>query len=382
MCTRILLNYEDGSFTSRTMDWHTKLDTNIWAFPKGIKRYSMNEGSKHLFHWTSKYSSLVVCESFRIDKSNDKVSASADGINEEGLVVNSLWLSESNYKLAVDKSKKNHLSIGIWVQHTLDNYKNVKEAVLDWRKENYQIVTMQMPGEGTNTNMHISISDAKGDSAIFEFYSDNENENAKLHITTNLDIEGTKDVKILHSDCPVMTNSPVFEQQIQLNYFWSWQWKNFNNSAMQAANKDSQLKTLPGTSRATDRFARASFYLNSIDKTKKGDYERIAQAFSLIKTVTVPIGYRRRDKDTPNISNTLWTSVYDHNKIRLYFQTSYLPNTYWCDMRQLILDDKNDLLCYLIDDTKHINDIINGGDISSHMVIRKSTDFTFLLSSD
>ncbi|MBB6497778.1 linear amide C-N hydrolase [Methanococcus maripaludis] len=384
MCTRILLDYDGKIVTSRTMDWHNKLDTSIWAFPKGIKRDSMDTKSKHVFHWTSKYDSLVVCESFPNNKT--PYSASADGINEEGLVVNSLWLSESSYNLAVGEISEKHISVGIWVQYMLDNYKDVKDAVTDWITGNYRVVTMKMPGEaGKLVNMHLSISDAEGNSAIFEFYSDNDFENARLHITTNLDIivieKDLENVKILQCDCPVMTNSPVFEQQIKLNYFWSWQWENFKNSVMQAANKASQLKTLPGTSRAPDRFTRASFYLNGVNKPQKY-FERIAQVFSIMKTVTVPIEYIRTDKAPPTISNTLWTSVYDHNRKRLFFQTSYLPSTYWCDLNKLKLDDKNYLRCYLIDDAKHKGDIINGGDISNKMEIRRSEDFKFILSSD
>jgi penicillin V acylase-like amidase (Ntn superfamily) len=45
-----------------------------------------------------------------------------------------------------------------------------------------------------------------------------------------------------------MTNSPTYDQQIALNEYW----KLIGGTVM-----------LPGTNRAADRFARASFYINA-----------------------------------------------------------------------------------------------------------------------
>lgn len=67
--------------------------------------------------------------------------------------------------------------------------------------------------------LHLSISDATGDNAIFEY------------------ING--ELKIHHDrSYQVMTNSPVFDQQLALNDYW----KNIGG-----------LTFLPGTNRAADR---------------------------------------------------------------------------------------------------------------------------------
>lgn len=48
-----------------------------------------------------------------------------------------------------------------------------------------------------------------------------------------------------------MTNSPTFDQQLALNTYW----QQIGGTVM-----------LPGTNRASDRFARASFYTQAIPK--------------------------------------------------------------------------------------------------------------------
>ncbi len=55
---------------------------------------------------------------------------------------------------------------------------------------------------------------------------------------------------------------------------------------------------LPGTNRAADRFARASFYVNTIPKSEDL-VEAIASMFSVIRNVSVPYGI-----STPNEPNT------------------------------------------------------------------------------
>ena len=71
-----------------------------------------------------------------------------------------------------------------------------------------------------------------------------------------------------------MTNSPTFDKQLALVEYW----KQIGGTIM-----------LPGTNRASDRFARASFYINAIPKN---DNTKQAQAsvFSVIRNVSVPMG--------------------------------------------------------------------------------------------
>ncbi|NEU35145.1 linear amide C-N hydrolase, partial [bacterium LRH843] len=87
--------------------------------------------------------------------------------NEKGLMANLLWLVESEYP-NVKTSKKPTLGISLWAQYVLDNYATVNEAIQALEKEPFTVVTDQVPGEKRLATLHLSISDATGDSAIIE----------------------------------------------------------------------------------------------------------------------------------------------------------------------------------------------------------------------
>jgi len=288
-CTRIL--YETGNknfIVGRTMDWYDDTGTDLWAFPRGMVRDGgAGPGS---IKWTSKYGSIVG-DIYDI--------ASADGMNEAGLVGNILYLVESDYGDA-KASGKPLLSVGGWLQYMLDNYGAVTEAVEALRKEPFAIVAPSLPG-GKAAGGHIAIADASGDSAIFEYIK------GKL---------------LIHHDrkYTVMTNSPPFDQQLAINTYW---------------NDVGGLKMLPGTHRASDRFARVSWNLNA---TPKEEDPRLAVAtvFSLIRNISVPLGIS--DPEKPNIAATLWRTVADTKARRYYFESAFSPSIFWVDIAKLKLE--------------------------------------------
>ena len=142
------------------------------------------------------------------------------------------------------------------------------------------------------------LSDAVGDCAIFEY------------VGGRLTVYHNKDYK-------VMTNSPTYDKQLALNEYW----KTIGG-----------LSFLPGTNRAADRFARASFYINALPKT---DDERIAVAsvFSVVRNVSVPYGIST--PESPEISTTQWRTVSESKSLRYFFESSLTPNTFWVDLRDL-----------------------------------------------
>lgn len=117
MCTRVVYSGSNGMVaTGRSMDWKTDMHSNLWVFPRGMKRNG--ETGENSLEWTSRYGS-VVTSAFEI--------ASTDGMNEKGLVANLLWLPETEYPVR-DKNKPG-LAITAWVQYMLDNFATVEEAV-------------------------------------------------------------------------------------------------------------------------------------------------------------------------------------------------------------------------------------------------------------
>lgn len=225
-CSRVLFTGKDGTvITGRSMDWGSDMFSDMWVLPRGMQRDGM--GGTNSIHWVSKYGSLIVA-GYNI--------GSCDGMNEKGLVVNLLALVESDY--GTPPTGKKVISISTWVQYFLDNFATVAEAVADIEKEEFQVQTIVLP-TGLAANMHISISDASGDSAIFEY------------VKGKLVIHHGKKYR-------VMTNSPTFDKQIAVQEYW-----------LEAG---SLMGFLPGTPRAADRFARALVYLNSIPTEAKPAY--------------------------------------------------------------------------------------------------------------
>lgn len=290
-CTRLVYQGPNGLIiTARSMDWKDEIPGNLWIFPRGLQRHGMV--GPNSVQWKSKFGS-VITSSFDI--------SSTDGMNEKGLVANMLWLAESKYPAFTGKEKG--LSIAAWAQYVLDNYATVKDAVEDLRKEAFVIVSANIPGSDRFTTVHLSISDASGDNAIFEY------------------IEGKL---VIHHDRAynVMTNSPIFDQQLALNEYW----KQIGGTVM-----------LPGTNRASDRFARASFYVKAIPQT---DNTRVAIAsvFSVIRNCSVPYGISSPTE--PNISSTRWRTVSDQKNLVYYFENALVPNAFWVELKMIDFSEK------------------------------------------
>lgn len=285
-CTRLVyLGANNQVVTARSMDWRFEMPTNLWIFPRGMAR--SGEVGPNSLKWKSKFGSVVA--------SAYDVSTS-DGMNEAGLVANVLWLTESEYpKFGPGKPG---LSIAAWAQYVLDNFATVQDAVAVLETDPFMIVTDNVPGQKLLATLHLSLSDATGDSAIIEYV----NGRPVIH-------HGRK--------YQVMTNSPVFEQQLALNEYW----KEIGGTVM-----------LPGTNRAADRFARASFYVNAIPKDENPD-RALASVFSVIRNVSVPFGISTPDQ--PNISSTRWRTVADHQRKLYFFESVLTPNTFWVDLKAI-----------------------------------------------
>lgn len=286
-CTRALYQGpNDRVLTGRTFDWKSPITSNLWVFPRGMARDGA--AGPRSVKWTSRYGSIVL---------SGYDLSTVDGMNEAGLVANLLWQVDAGYPK--DDGQTPRISLSIWAQYMLDNFGTVAEAVEYLRQHPMDAATGEVPGRpGSVTTVHLSLSDASGDSAILEW------------------IDG--ELMIHHSrDYRVMTNEPRFEDQLAVNRYWRGV---------------DPRQSLPGTNRATDRFVRASFYIDAV--TQSDDpREAAAGVFSVIRNVSVPWGISIAD--APNLSTTRWRVVADQ-KDRLYYVESALsPNVFWVDMKNL-----------------------------------------------
>ena len=286
-CTRVVyLGPESRILTGRTFDWRLPINSNLWVFPRGMDRTGV--AGPRSVKWTSRYGSVAV--------SGYDVST-VDGMNEAGLAANLLWQVESEYP--ADDGAAPRMSVSVWAQYFLDNFATVAEAVAFVEAHPFDVATGDVPGQpGRLTTVHLSLSDATGDSAILEWMGGEQ--------------------RIHHGrDYRVMTNDPRFDQQLAIAKYW----QNVN-----------PLEFLPGTNRAADRFVRARFY---VDAVAQSDDPRVAAAavFSVIRNVSVPYGVSV--PDAPNLSTTRWRIVADHKDKLFYVESAVSPNVFWVDFSRL-----------------------------------------------
>lgn len=285
MCTRVIWPDAAGAvIVGRNMDYHRDLATNLWTLPRGVQR---DDGVRGVLSWTAKFGSVVATAFDMI---------TVDGMNEAGLAGHVLWLAESEYG-QIDDSRP-ALSQAVWLQYFLDNFATVSEAVAWMAETNVQLVPLADPASGEVPAIHLALDDATGDSAIIEY------------------LDGVLEVH--HSaDYRVMTNSPRYQEQLALL------------AEIEGFGGD---KPLPGTTLASDRFARAAYYSSRLAKPAN-QLGAIAAMFSVIRNAAQP--FRVPDPGKPEASQTIWQVVADLTNRRYVFESNTRPNIVWVDMDDL-----------------------------------------------
>ena len=285
MCTRVLWPDANGAvIVGRNMDFHMDLLTNLWKVPRGVER---NDGVQGNLTWTAKYGSLVATAFDLI---------ATDGMNEEGFAGHILWLTESDYGKPEPTSTQ--LSQSVWLQYYLDNFATVAEAVEWTRSTVVGIAQLFDPTGHLVPTLHLAINDATGDSAIIEY------------------VDGTP--TIYHSrDHKVMTNSPTFDKQLELV------------KQIRGLGGDAPL---PGSTLASDRFARASFYVEN-QVQPETQLDAIAAMFSIIRNAAQP--FRTPEPGKPDASQTIWQVVLDLTNKRYVFESTTRPNIVWVDLADM-----------------------------------------------
>ena len=285
-CTRVVYHGEEGlNITGRTMDWRDPMNTRLWLFPAGLQE---NGGAgKDSAEWKSRYGSVAV---------TSLNAAVSDGMNQKGLVANMLWLNTSKYPDQCAANEK-RLAISAWAQYFLDNFASVKEVIDSLKTHPVCLISAPIPGTDRFTTLHLSLSDASGNSAILEYI------NGKLAIHEGRQYQ-------------VLTNDPEFPQQLAVARYWEG---------------IGGTRFLPGSNQAPDRFARADFYIHAIPKTASNQVG-VAQVFSVLNNVSVPMGISTPGH--PNISTTRWRVVADQKDLKYYFNSTSSLDLFWVDLNK------------------------------------------------
>lgn len=290
-CTRVMWKNKLGVVVARTMDWPESTEPILTVFPRGLERDGGKLGPDVLVKenakkWKSKYGSLVTTI-YGI--------GTADGLNEKGLGVHMLYLNATNF--GERDAAKPALHAGLWAQYMLDNAATVEEALK--LHEGIQIVMAETNGH--QSNVHLALEDANGDSAIVEYI-------------------GGKPVIHHGPQYKIMTNDPTYDEQLAL-------------LKAQDFSKPSSDMPLPGNVNPRDRFQRAAYY-SALLPEPKNERESVASAFAIARNVSVPFGAPYKGF---GIYNTEYRTVCNLAKQRYFFELTTSPNVIWADLSKMDL---------------------------------------------
>lgn len=229
-CTTAAFPASTERVVAKSYDWHLGHGMAV-ANLKGIGKKALQlKADDTPAEWVSKYGSLTFNQNGR--------EFPVGGMNEKGLVVEIMWLDNTEYPAVDARETVNELQ---WIQYQLDNYATVSEAVASADK--LRISRAYAP-------VHYMVCDATGACATFE------NLEGKMVVHSGADLKA-----------PTLTNSTYSESMKYLSYF-----EGFGGRA-----------PLPKGTTPLQRFARASMMASTFDP--KGKVTAPDAAFKLLDSV-------------------------------------------------------------------------------------------------
>jgi choloylglycine hydrolase len=305
-CTRILVNDKDNAvMVGRNMDWAEDTKTNLMVYPRNMARSGISpdgDSKGNWISWVSKYGSIVA---------TGYENLTSDGFNEAGLAAHIFWYEDADYGTR-DQSKAG-LSLTVWTQYYLDNFKSVAEAVRFTETNPFQIVPFFHPATNQWGKMHLILDDASGDSAILE------HDNGKL--------------RIYHGrEYLVATNEPSFDKHL----------KNLKRYKVFGG-----TLPLPGKTRSQDRFVRATYFAKQLPQANSIQ-EEMASVLGILNNTAHPF--------TPNY-RTYWHTVSDLTNKVYYFQSVELQNVIKVSLDKFDLGATPVLKLDLINHPEYVGDM-------------------------
>lgn len=275
---------------ARSMDLYISDQPLLKIQPRGMNR--TGEAGENSLAWKSRYGNVVVT-AFH-------TNVASDGMNEKGLAVHLLYLSETEYPKPTNNAKQ--ISNVLWAQYILDNYATVNEA-LNATKD-IQIVATKI--HGRTWPIHLTMEDPSGDSAVIEYV-------------------GGK-IKIYHGhQYQVMTNEPAYNIQLENVK----RYKGFGGNL-----------SLPGDPDPLSRFVRVASFLKTLP-IPKTQLESIAGVLSVMRTAMVPFGaVDTSGSKTEDTWTTRWVTVADLTNKVYYFNSTSTPNIIWLDLAKIDFSEK------------------------------------------
>lgn len=245
-CSTFCFQSQDGPIFGRNYDWSVGVGMVV-VNKRGVEKRSVSEDNPA--HWDSRYGSVTFNQYGREFPNG--------GMNEAGLVVELMWLDETEYPAPDDRPSVTSLQ---WIQYQLDRAATVGEVIASDEE-----IRITQGGAGA---IHFLVADESGACAAIEFLGGN----MVVHTGRSMP---------LHA----LTNS-TYEESLA----WA---QRYGGGA-----------TLPRTPRSLDRFVRAAHMADGF----VGDSgTAIKHAFGIL--------------DDVKQAHTKWSIVYDIAARRIHFKT-------------------------------------------------------------
>ena len=259
-CTTFCLKHKGEVLFGRNYDYNIG-DALIFVNKRGVAKTASIGDSPNSAKWVSKYGSITFNQYGRENPNG--------GMNEMGLVVEEMWLDETEYPK--DDSRPT-LGTQEWIQYLLDNSATTAEALKN--AEGVRIIDF--------VKVHYLVSDKTGNTASVEFLK------GKMVVHTGDQLA-----------VPTLTNNTYEES---LSY---------------AKHTDPE-KAKSGTS--LDLFTRAAHKTEEFEKQTLSERQAVAYAFEVLS-------------DVAQKNHTQWSIVYDQKRGKIYFRTLQSPQIKTIDAR-------------------------------------------------
>ncbi|MBD0352591.1 MAG: linear amide C-N hydrolase [Flavisolibacter sp.] len=252
-CSTFLLSKNGQYFFGRNYDWVTG-NGMVVVNKRGLQKTSFNVDEGKEISWTSS------CGSITFNQYGKEFPNG--GMNEKGLVVELMWLSEAVYP---EPDERASLHVLQWIQYQLDNCATVAEVIATDK-----IIRIS---NASSVPLHYLVADATGDVSTIEF------------LKGKMVVHRGKDLSF-----PVLTNT-VYEQAAQ------------------------QIQEKKGSQNFSD---------NSVDRFATAC--RMVQQYRLENNSQQPVDYAFTILDKVAQGNfTKWRIVYDISNRQIHFLTNEHP---------------------------------------------------------
>jgi penicillin V acylase-like amidase (Ntn superfamily) len=251
-CTTFCLKNNGEVLFGKNYDWMVGAGL-VFVNKRGVTKISTSEKTTNPAKWVSKYGSVTFNQYGRENPSG--------GMNEAGLVIELMWLDDTQYPKADERPTVGTLE---WIQYQLDSSANVAEVIANAEKVRIS----------SQVKLHYLVNDQAGNTTTIEFLDGN----LVAHRGENLPVA-------------TLTNDTYAKS---LKY-----------------SKTTAVEGARGTG-SLNRFVRAAQKTSEFDKRPVSESEAIGYAFEILQNVAQE-------------RSTQWSIVYDQKRAKIHFRTLQTP---------------------------------------------------------